>query len=291
MDERDWKLLVTLHQERNLTRTAQQLYVSQPAVSYRLQQLEETIGMKIVVRRRSGIEFTPAGTELVNYARNMLRQLERLRDTLAAQAGTVRGELRLGVSRTFARYVLADLLKDFIQQFPSIDISVRTGLSSEILTHLMQGDVHVAIVRGQHRWNGTIYSLGTDPIYIVSAKALDLVRLPDEPRIRYATDPSFEPILDEWWSARYGSQVPRTLMEVDNLDTCKSFVLANLGYAILPGIAIADTPSLWRYPLTDSHGAPIERETSMMCHDEDISLMAVQRFIDFVRFKWARPES
>jgi DNA-binding transcriptional LysR family regulator len=286
LEERDWRLLTTLYRERNITRTAQHLYISQPAVTYRLQQLEREFGVQIVVRRRSGIEFTPAGMEIVNYAREMLHHLERIRDIVASQSGKITGELRLGVSRTFARYGLADLLKAFLHKFPSIDITVQTGLSPDIIRSLGKGDVHIAIVRGQHPWNGIKYQIGKDPIYVVSAEPVNLESLPDAPRINYVTDPSLTTVLDNWWNSHYGPQLPKVRMEVDNLETCKSLVQANLGYAILPGISLGDTLHIWKHPITHPDGSLIERETVLMCHEEDINLSAVRKFIEFVRFGW-----
>ena len=61
MDEKDWLILKTLYEQSSITKTAATLFISQPALSNRLQQIEDRFGTQIVVRTKKGVQFTPEG--------------------------------------------------------------------------------------------------------------------------------------------------------------------------------------------------------------------------------------
>lgn len=76
MDQKDWKVLKLLHEEKNITKTAEKLFVSQPSLSYRLKNLEKEMGADIIFKTKTGIEFTSEGEYLVKYAKEMLQKLQ-----------------------------------------------------------------------------------------------------------------------------------------------------------------------------------------------------------------------
>lgn len=83
MDEKDWTILDILARERNITRTAERMYLAQPSLTYRLQQLEKELGVPLLVYRgRRGIEMTEQGNMLVEYAREMLKRLGEVKELL-----------------------------------------------------------------------------------------------------------------------------------------------------------------------------------------------------------------
>lgn len=84
MEEKDWVLLKTLYEQQTLTKTAEILFVSQPSLTYRIQQLEKEFGITIIYRGRRGIEFTPQGEYLARYAKDMLHQLQQTKNSYLA---------------------------------------------------------------------------------------------------------------------------------------------------------------------------------------------------------------
>ena len=80
MNEKDWTLLTALAAEKNLTRAAQRLYVTQPAVTRRIQQIERELNCAIVVRGARGVELSAEGEALARYAAEELQRLQALRE-------------------------------------------------------------------------------------------------------------------------------------------------------------------------------------------------------------------
>ena len=104
MNEKDLLLIKTLFEEKNITHTAKQLFISQPAISDRLQRLESELNCSLIVRQPRGISFTSEGEILYEYALNYLKDYEQLKATLNSDRDTIRGVLKIGCSNIFSKY-------------------------------------------------------------------------------------------------------------------------------------------------------------------------------------------
>ncbi|WP_248930757.1 LysR family transcriptional regulator [Paenibacillus hamazuiensis] len=111
MEEKDWIILKLLYDERNITKTAKHLYLSQPSLSHRLNQIEKEFGVTLFHRGRRGVEFTEQGEVLAQYANEMLQKLAETKEKLWNLSGHAQGTLRLACSRGFALYKLPQVLK------------------------------------------------------------------------------------------------------------------------------------------------------------------------------------
>jgi DNA-binding transcriptional LysR family regulator len=282
MDEKDWNMLITLYEERNITKAAERLYISQPALTYRLHQLEKEFGTGIVTRGKKGVEFTVQGTYLVNYAKEMLLQLRKAKEYIVNMDQSVKGTLRLGVSGMFARYELPRLLKNFLAKYPDVEINLKTGWSSEVNQLLQKEDVHLGIVRGNYNWHGEAYLIREEMISVASHKQIELEELPSLPQINYQTDPSLRMLIDNWWKERFRTP-PTIAMEVDRLDTCKQLVLHGLGYAFFPNICLSDDEPLHTIPLISKDQQPLVRQTWIIYRESSMELTLVKAFIDFLK--------
>lgn len=281
LDERDWMVLQTLYIEKNITKAAQQLYISQPALTNRLQQLEKEFGVKIVNRGRRGVQFTPQGEYLAKSAHEMLLNIQKIKENVLNMEDNITGTLRLGVSTFFTDYMLPNLLKLFKEQYPHIEFKVTTGFSSHISHLIYNQDVHIGIVKGDFSWNDQKHVLFEETICIASKEKIDIHNLPHLPRIDYHTDPLLKSSIDNWWTEHF-SQPPLVSIEVDKADTCKKMVANGLGYAILPSMILNDVNDIYKTDITNKDGKPIVRRTWMYYHKESIKLNIVKAFVEFM---------
>lgn len=280
MNEKDWILLVTLNEEHNITKTAERLFISQPALSYRINKLEQEFKSKLFIRNRKGLYFTPQGEYLVQFARRMVGELQETKETIQSMDKEVKGTLKLGVSSTIGRYILPKMLRAFLNHYPDINVNVITGLSSEIEPVLLSSDIHIAIIRGKQRWLEKKMLLKTEPLLAASNYKINMNELPKLNRIYYKTDSSLKDIIDNWWFEKYETRSNIT-MAVDNLETCKEMVKMGLGYAILPGICLQTEKSLYVEPLLFANGNPVERKTWVYSRDSSMQFAPVKAFFDF----------
>ena len=282
MNDKDWTILKTISEDKNITKAAERLYMSQPALSYRLKNLEKEFGAKIVLRNTTGIVFTPQGEHLLNYALNMLTQLTMTKERIQNMENKVQGTLRIGTSAIFAHYELPSILKGFLERYPNVDISLRTGLSSRINKMLQKEEFAVAILRGDYFWAEEKHMLQEEPICLASADAIDFHNLPHRPQINYGTDSSLRVMLDDWWREIF-SCPPKITMEVDSMDTCRQMVLHGLGWAILPFIGLKQHDSLYTRELHWRDGTPVLRRTWMLYRNSSLELSAVHAFTDYLK--------
>ncbi|KKB37306.1 LysR family transcriptional regulator [Bacillus thermotolerans] len=281
MEERDWIVLQTLYREKNITNAAKKLFISQPALTNRLQQMEKEFSVKIVNRGRRGVQFTPQGEYLAKCADEMLFRLQQIKENVRNMEDNVSGTLRLAVSTFFTDYKLPALLRGFKDQYPNVEFKVTTGWSSEMMDLIYKEEAHVAFVKGDYSWNEGKKLLLEEPVYVASKEKIDLEHLPELPRIDYHADPMLQTVIDEWWRAHF-SKPPFISIEVDKASTSKNMAENGLGYAILPDMVLHDSHGLYKQPLYTKDGELITRKTWMFFHEESRQLHMVQAFVEFV---------
>ncbi|MEH7387101.1 LysR family transcriptional regulator [Bacillus sp. JJ1521] len=282
MDTRDWEIIKILHEQKNITKTANLLYISQPALTKRLQQIENEFNTQIVIRGRRGVHFTPQGEFLVKCADEMLYRLRSIKDTISDIDDKVVGTLRIGVSNLITRIKIPQILKQFKNNFPEVEFMVSSGWSSEAFHLLTNREIHIAIVRGDYPWQEGKHLLFKEPLTIVSPYPIMLEDLPNLPRIDYGSDSKLRELISHWWSENF-STPPKIAMTVDRTDTCKQMVVNGLGYAILPGLVVNNEKDVYKMNLTTNDGELITRDTWMLYHDESLEYSLVDEFVKFVQ--------
>jgi DNA-binding transcriptional LysR family regulator len=134
--------------QSNLSRAAEALFITQPALTARLRALEAEVGSPLFGRGRRGMTLTDAGRTFLPYAERAVRAL---RDgTSAIERLPLAEELVLGAAPAISTYVLPDLLVRFEAANPQVRLSVRTGHSEQILEMAVRGDIEVGLVRELH---------------------------------------------------------------------------------------------------------------------------------------------
>ncbi|GAB3063570.1 LysR family transcriptional regulator [Virgibacillus ainsalahensis] len=287
MNEKDWLILKTLNDERNITRAAEKLFISQPALTYRIKQLEENMGVIILWRSKRGVKFSTEGEYLVNYSLRMLNELQKVKDHVVNINNSTEGTIRLGTSSNFARFVLPDILRDFTNKYKNIQFSLYTGISPEIVRMLDDEDVYVGIVRGENKWEERQLKLKEETICIISKFPINLVDLPSLPRITYKTDSELQRIIDRWWQRNFTTP-PNITMHLDNIETSRKLVQNGLGYAIIPSIGLNEMEQdLFIQPIKNKDGDLILRNTSLIYKDNSLNLPVVKTFIRFLEEHYA----
>lgn len=282
MDEKDWRILKTIAEEKSITKAAARLYISQPALTYRLKNIEQEFGVQIVLRVPSGVIFTAEGEYLLNYASEMLQRLQTVKDHIKNRENKVQGALRMGSSGVFAHYVLPSLLKGFLDKYPEVEISLKTGLSYQIVRMLEKQEITLGIVRGEHGWEGEKILLSEEPVCLASREKLEFDQLLERPHIRYSTDTSLHKMMDEWWRKNFNSP-PHTTMEVNTMDTARQMVLQGLGWTMLPIIGLPKNDTLFTKELFWPDGNPVLRKTWVLCSEGAMGLQTVRAFLDYLK--------
>ena len=129
-------------------RAAEQLGLTQPAVTLHIKALENELSVRLLDRTGNKVALTPAGRILHRHAMAIAEIVSKAEKEIAEAAGENAGELHLGASTSIAQYVLPKLLGSFHQKFPRIRISVVSGNTEEIVDHLAAAKIDIGLIEG-----------------------------------------------------------------------------------------------------------------------------------------------
>jgi DNA-binding transcriptional LysR family regulator len=132
-------------------KAAEELYLSQPAVSLQIKTLEEEVGLRLFDRSGSHISLTPAGDTLLGYVERLEALAAEAEGSLAAFRGQVQGRLAIGASLTIAQYVLPRLLGPFLQQNPHLEVAVTTHNTEVVIEDVVERRIAVGLIEGPAR--------------------------------------------------------------------------------------------------------------------------------------------
>lgn len=281
----EFHLLSVLAQEMNMRKAAERLFVSQPALSQRLQTIEKEWGTKLFLRSQKGLTPTPAGEIVIKYVNDVLGKEEKVREAIHALNSEVHGTLKIAVASIVGQNWLPQVLKKFVNRYPQAKISLITGWSSEILKSIYEDQVHVGIIRGTPDWKGVKIHLFEDNLFLVDTEITrpEQVLETDRPFIQFKSDSNYYQEIQNWWHRQFQT-VPKRTVVVDQIETCKQMTFNGIGYAILPGITLKDSEQNFsKIPLLDENNQPLKRDTWLLGYESAFQLKQVQAFVELIQ--------
>lgn len=236
---RQLEYFVTVSQLGSIAGAADKMHVSASAIASSLTDLERALDAQLLLRRRShGVELTSSGREVFSRALNLLREASELARVEALDE-TLSGTLRLGSYSTLGPTVLAELLGDYAQQHPLVDLDFLIGSQAELFHELKTGTIDAALVYAF----SLPHDLGILPLKhlphtvvmsenhrLAGQQLVTIQDLADEPLILLDVYPSRENTLSLFEQA--GLQ-PRIKYRATDYEVTRSLVGKNLGCAIL----------------------------------------------------------
>jgi DNA-binding transcriptional LysR family regulator len=137
----------------SFTKAAQELFISQPAVTKHIRELEAQYAQRLLERRGNRVALTEAGRLLQAHADTVAAAQQLLHEQLQAlqDPATAAGRLRLGSSTTLSQYVLPGLLPGFQRRYPQVALTLRNANSELIADALLRGDLDLGFVEGRSR--------------------------------------------------------------------------------------------------------------------------------------------
>jgi DNA-binding transcriptional LysR family regulator len=153
----------------NFTKTAAELFISQPAVSKNIQELEQQIGHTLFERKGSRLSLTPAGNLLLKHAHIIIEQYNKASYDLSILKGETAGSLKLGASTTISHYIIPLILANFHRHYEGIHIQVAHGNTQQVEEWLTDNKIDLGIIEGLNQNRSMKYTpLFNDEIVLVT---------------------------------------------------------------------------------------------------------------------------
>jgi DNA-binding transcriptional LysR family regulator len=237
---------VEVARRRSVSRAAEALFVTQPALTARIQGLERDLGAELFIRTSRGMKLTEAGEAFLPYAVRSLGALTDGRMQVNALERGGAGRLAIGAAPAVSTYVLPPLLKLFAQSHPRVAVSVRTGHSEEMLDLVLREQVDVGLVRALHHRDIVSTPLYEDRLVLVvdpghsfaDRGRIRLREIAGEQLILFDRTSSYHELTNAFF--RTAGIAPTGVMELDNIDAAKKMVEQGFGVALLPHTSVTD---------------------------------------------------
>lgn len=262
---RQLEIFIAVAKAESYTKAAQEIHLTQPAVSMQVKQLEDQLGVALFERLGRSIYLTEAGNEVYHYARTILSQLDEMGSVLDNIKGLDQGMLRISVATT-ANYFAPILFSIFNKRFPGLTVSLDITNRQALLKQLGENEVDLVIM-GQppkdHDLEAEAFM--KNPLVVIAP--------PDHPLAKQ-TKISLEVLANEKFLVRERGSGTRgamerffkkhqlhlhTGMEVSSLEAIKQSVAAGLGLGVVSLDAIQTELELGRLVTLDAIGFPISR--------------------------------
>lgn len=279
---------------RSVSKAASELYVTQPAVSASLAALERDIGVRLLVRDRTGVRPTPSGEALAAVAAECLGLLEQGRDAALAAASPGSGRLRLAAVTTAGEYVVPPLLKAFHQRYPDVEPVLEVGNRALVLERLLAREADLA-VGGRPPTEGPVKGQGFLPNDLVVVAGPDHAlagRRRIDPRMLEDTWLLREPgsgtrSTTEEFLTQHGVE-PRQMLNLGSNGAVKQAAAVGLGVTLISDQAVSLELSAGTLVRLRVSGTPLRREWFVLHLEEAFLPGPAQAFLRFASGASAR---
>ena len=237
------RAFVDVIERGSFSAAARGLGLTQPAVSLQVRQLEARLGVRLVERVGRTARPTAAGAELLEHARQIDAAVSTALDRMASHATGALGRVRLGTGATACTFLLPPILRDLRRRFPTLEITVTTGNSPDIIKAVDDNLIDVGLVTLPATGRMLEITPVLDDEFVVIAPRE--LRLPSPvTAAALATRPVllFEPagntrrIIDQWFARARVALQP--VMSLGSVEAIQQLVAAGLGCAVLPRMSV-----------------------------------------------------
>lgn len=266
------EVFVTIAATGSVGAAAQRLFVTQPAVSMALAELERQLNAQLFDRERGRLHLSPRGKELLPMAQEVIERIHEMLRQTGEQPLALSGELRLGTSNTIGNYLVGDLLGPFISRHPQVSLQVSVENTDRITAGLLEHRIDVGCVEGPvNHPQLELISWRDDALVVCAAPSHPLAQRSDL-KARHFKDAQW--ILRERGSAmrvlaeQALTVLPpgRILLELGQVEAIKQAVIAGLGIACLPYAATVDSVAVGRLKILDTPFLNLQRRLALVLH-------------------------
>ena len=284
------RVFVTVAEKKNFTRAAEELCMTQPAVSQYIQTLERSVGARLLERSNKFVRLTRAGEIVYYHAVEILGLHTRMHSLVDDLLHTARGTLSIGASYTFGEYVLPHIIAALHKQYPLVKPVITIGNTRDIADLAVKRKIDAGIIEGPLKNDQiTVEPFAEDSMYIICSPSHYLAK---QPQVTLAG------LAEELWIIREAGSgtreatermfeglrlSPENCMEFGSTQIIKEAVEAGLGVSLLSYWAIRKEVSAGSLALLRVEGTPIIRNFSLITPSTKFHTKAAEVFMDELR--------
>ncbi|HMM47352.1 MAG TPA: LysR family transcriptional regulator [Thiobacillaceae bacterium] len=295
MADRRLQVFYTVAKQLSFTKAADILYMTQPAVTFQIKQLEEHFNTRLFERSHGRISLTSVGEIVLGYADRILALTAEMEARVGELTGQVTGPLMIGASTTIAEYQLPRILGEFKERFPQVQAQLTVANSETVAAKVAENALDVGLIEApSHNPNLTTLACCEDELVMICSPNHPLAKhssvtareIADQPYVSREHGSGTREVVDDFFKDHGVNPDDLHIeMELGSREAIKGAVEANLGLAIMSASTVAkeiQLGTLVAIPLSPR----LTRELSMVYAPQKFRSKLLDAFIEFVEEKF-----
>ena len=292
MADRRIQVFHTVAKQLSFTKAAELLFMTQPAVTFQVKQLEEHFNTRLFERTHGKITLTHAGEVALEYAEKILELSSEMETRLGELTGEISGKLMIGASTTIAEYLLPRILGEFKAKYPQVKAHLTVANSETIENKVADHTLDLGLIEAQshHPILNTDLCCNDELVVICSPNhefanfaSLTALQLAEQPYVSRELGSGTREVIDDYFrNAGVNPDDLNIAMEMGSREAIKGAVEAGLGIAI-----VSISTVVKELKLGDLVAIPLEpkmtRALSLVYANEKFRSKLMQAFLDFVK--------
>jgi DNA-binding transcriptional LysR family regulator len=249
MADRRLQVFHAVARQLSFTKAAEQLFMTQPAVTFQIKQLEEHLNTRLFERSHGRIALTPAGELVFSYAEKILTLSEELETRVGELTGAISGPLLLGASTTVAEFYLPQILGEFKAMHPHVQAHMTVANSETIATRVAEHALDVGLIESPSHLNGVHTEVVCEDVLVLicspkhklaKAKRVSAAEVAAEQFISREPGSGTRDVADQYFQQnKIAPDAINVVMELGSPEAIKGVVETGLGVSILSRATVA----------------------------------------------------
>jgi len=290
MADRRLQVFYTVAKQLSFTKAAEQLFMTQPAVTFQVKQLEEHFNARLFERSHGKIALTPAGKLVMDYAERILGLSGEMETRVGELTGSMGGPLLLGASLTIAEYILPRILGEFKALHPHVHAQMTVGNSEMIVNLVADHGLDLGLIESPlHLPNLHTEECCDDELVMICAPSHKLANLEfvtpeqvaDEPYVIRESGSGTREFADNYFrQCKIAPEDLKVVMELGSLETIKGVVETGIGVSIVSRATVAKELNL-KALVAVRLQPPLIRTLSLVYPQEKFRSRLISTFAEF----------
>ena len=292
MSDRRLQVFHTVARLLSFTKAAEELHMTQPAVTFQVRQLEEQFNTRLFDRTHNRISLTDAGSRVYNYAEQIFQLYGEMDNSVRELTGDISGVLILGASTTIAEYMLPVLLGDFKSKHPEVTIRLKVANTDGIVSQVENNEIDLGVVEAPvNNKNLMVEECRTDHLVMIvppdhelaKEESIPIAKIVEYPFIcREEGSGTREVMIESMQAAGINPSDMRIAMELGSLEAIKGAVESGMGVSILSKATLLKELKLGTLVAINTD-PPIHRPFSFVHQKQKFKARAMDELLSFAR--------
>ena len=292
MSDRRLQVFHTVARLLSFTKAAEELHMTQPAVTFQVRQLEEQFNTRLFDRTHNRISLTDAGSRVYGYAEQIFQLYGEMDNAVRELTGDISGVLILGASTTIAEYMLPVLLGDFKSKHPEVTIRLKVANTDGIVSQVENNEIDLGVVEAPvNNKNLMVEECRTDHLVMIvppehelaKEESIPIAKIIEYPFIcREEGSGTREVMIESMQAAGINPADMNIAMELGSLEAIKGAVESGMGVSILSKATLLKELKLGTLVAINTD-PPIHRPFSFVHQKQKFKARAMDELLSFAR--------